>query len=104
MDETTRVQAEGHLTMCGLDCSSGQAGHGLLPVQQVVAAAAPSAWRDGIVAGRQEGTLILSLLDGGSIALWHHTDAGASVGDPVAYHPIAGVLAVSEARLSVRSR
>ena len=72
----------------------------VLPIQEVVATASPSAWRDGLVASRQHDTTTVVLLDGGVRVL--STRAAPGPGEPVAVHPVAEVLAVGGAWYSAR--
>lgn len=64
----------------------------VLPIQEVVATASPSAWRDGLVAARERGTTTVVLLDGRVSVL--ATRATPGVGEPVAVHPVAELLAM----------
>ena len=72
----------------------------VLPIQEVVATASPSAWRDGLVASREQDATTVVLLDGGVLVL--STRASARPGEPVAVHPVAEVLAVGGAWYSAR--
>ncbi|MDM4762655.1 hypothetical protein QT381_06510 [Galbitalea sp. SE-J8] len=88
-------------TITCTDCRSGRAGHGVMAIQERVASASPSAWRDAIVAAvHADGTAELAHLDGSAEIVWHHAHVFA-VGEPVAVHPIAGLLAIGGARVSV---
>ncbi len=64
----------------------------VLPIQEVVATASPSAWRDGIVAARDREATTVVLLDGQVRVL--ASRAAPAVGEPVAVHPIAELVAV----------
>ena len=64
----------------------------VLPIQEAVAAASPSAWRDGLVTAGADAQLVLALLDGGTRTLM--TRAEPRPGEPVAFHPVAELLAV----------
>jgi hypothetical protein len=58
----------------------------VLPIQEVVASASPSAWRDGLVV--EQGVLT--------------TRATPQPGEPAAVHPVAGLLAVGGAWYAAR--
>ncbi len=73
----------------------------VLPIQTIVANASPSAWRDGIVVAREQDALTVVLLDGGARVL--STSATPQIGEPVAVHPVAEVLAVGSAWFSARA-
>lgn len=64
----------------------------VLPIQEAVASASPSAWRDGLVASRDQARVTVALLDGTVRTL--ATSAAPEPGEPVALHPVAEVLAV----------
>ena len=72
----------------------------LLPIQEAVATASPSAWRDGLVVSRQPGTITVALLDGGATVL--ATRAAPEIGEPVAVHLVAEVVALGGAWYSAR--
>ena len=72
----------------------------LLPIQEAVATASPSAWRDGIVISRDPGTISVALLDGGATVL--ATRAAPAIGEPVAVHLVAEVIALGGAWYSAR--
>ncbi len=73
----------------------------VLPIQTAVAAASPSAWRDGLVVGRERDAVTVGLLDGGAVVL--STSAAPEPGEPVAVHPVAEILAVGGAWYSART-
>jgi hypothetical protein len=73
----------------------------VLPIQAAVAAASPTAWRDGLVAARERDATTVVLLDGGVRVL--STSAAPEPGEPVAVHPVAEVLAVGGAWYSART-
>ncbi|AYF98386.1 nuclease [Protaetiibacter intestinalis] len=85
--------------MCGEACSG--AGHRVHPIQATVAASAPGKWVDAL-ASADEHVLDLVTLDGTAVRLWHHLPLHLDAGEPVAYHPVAGVVAVRGAALNVR--
>lgn len=64
----------------------------VLPIQEVVASASPSAWRDGLVRAQGDAQVTVVLLDGEHRVLT--TRATPRPGEPVAVHPAAGLLAV----------
>lgn len=64
----------------------------VLPIQEVVATASPTAWRDGIVVAQGDALVTVALLDGGTRTL--ATRAAPGAGEPVAVHPVAELLAV----------
>jgi hypothetical protein len=70
----------------------------VLPIQQAMAGATPTAWRDGLVIAAEahdEATteFAVAFLDGGVARL---RVAGAlaplAAGEPIAYHPVAEIL------------
>lgn len=67
----------------------------VLPIQEAVATASPRAWRDGVVTDQGPGQLSVALLDGTSRTL--ATRADLAVGEPVAIHPVAELLAAGAA-------
>ncbi|MBO9554450.1 hypothetical protein [Cellulomonas sp.] len=73
----------------------------VLPIQSIVANASPGAWRDGLVAAHEQDALTVVLLDGGVRVL--STSARPEIGEPVAVHPVAEVLAVGGAWFSARA-
>jgi hypothetical protein len=73
----------------------------VLPIQEAVATASPSAWRDGIAVSRVEDVLTVVLLDGQVSVLT--TLAAPAPGEPVAVHPVAEVVAIGGAWYSARS-
>jgi hypothetical protein len=74
----------------------------VLPIQQAVATASPSAWRDGLVLSQRPGMLTVALLDGHVSVLT--TGATAAPGEPVAVHPVAEVVAVGGTWYPARTR
>ena len=73
----------------------------VLPIQEAVAAASPSAWRDGIAVSRIHDALTVALLDGEVTVVT--TRATPTPGEPVAVHPVAEVVAIGGAWYSARS-
>ena len=64
----------------------------ILAIQRAVACASPSGWRDGFVISVADGAIDVATLSGEVERL--ESDAPATVGGPVAYHPVAEVLAL----------
>ena len=97
MDEsTTYVPLRETFEMCHTAvCASGRAGHSVLPIQERVASASPSAWRDALVTSSLNGALELAFFDGETRSLWNHDALGLSAGEPVAWHPVAGLLSAA---------
>ena len=87
-------------------CTSGRAGHTLLPIQQRVAAASPSAWRDAIVDRTDaRGWVELVLLEGDRrVWVWSHQSGAIRTGTPVALHRAAGVVSAAGGTVSVLVR
>jgi hypothetical protein len=73
----------------------------VLPIQEAVAAASPSAWRDGLVTARSDAQITVRSLDGRAYALT--TRAQPSPGEPVAIHPVAELLAVGGTWFAARA-
>lgn len=84
-------------------CDKAGPGHALRPLQERIAAATPSKWRDGIVTSVAGGWIGVALVDSGDVAwAWaHHTPAGLAPGEPVALHALYSTLAFGSERLSV---
>lgn len=66
----------------------------ILAIQRVMACASPSAWRDGIVASVVDGIVEIATLAGATHTVV--TEAPVAVGEPVALHPVAEVLALGD--------
>ena len=66
----------------------------ILAIQRVMACASPSAWRDPIVVSAVGGILELTTLTGETHRI--ASFAPVAVGEPVALHPVAEVLAVGD--------
>ncbi|MGY2897613.1 hypothetical protein ACVKXF_000225 [Curtobacterium sp. PvP017] len=76
----------------------------ILPIQRVMANAAPGAWRDGIVVETRTADAVVAFLDGGVTQLRVASDdAFLSVGDPVAHHPVAEILSAGGRQTTARS-
>ncbi len=72
----------------------------ILAIQRVVACASPSGWRDAFVVAVANGSVELVTLEGAVVLI--ATEAPVGVGEPVAYHPVAEVLALGDAWYSAR--
>lgn len=72
----------------------------IFAIQRVVACASPSGWRDAFVVSVADGSVELATLSG-SVELIA-TDAPVVVGEPVAYHAVAEVLALGQEWYSAR--
>jgi len=72
----------------------------ILAIQRVVACASPSGWRDGFVVAVADGSAELLTLEGAVVLI--ATEAPVIVGEPVAYHPVAEVLALGNEWYSAR--
>jgi hypothetical protein len=93
-DSTTYVPLKESLAMCGAAlCASGRAGHSVLPIQERVASASPGAWRDGIVVASANGHITFAPFDGELETVWNHDDLDLTAGEPLAWHPVAGLIA-----------
>lgn len=75
---------------------------GVLAIQRCMAQASPHSWRDGIVVAAEEGSVEIALLEGGALLL-RTSGAGVEVGEPVAYHPVAEILATGGATVTARA-
>jgi hypothetical protein len=64
----------------------------ILAIQRVVACASPSGWRDAFVVAVEDGSVDLVTFAGATVHL--ATDAPLAAGEPVAYHPVAEVIAL----------
>ena len=72
----------------------------VLPIQHAVANASPSAWLDGLALSAPIGEVHVLLLDGRVLELT--TFAEIQAGEPVAFHPVAEILAVGATRTRAR--
>ncbi|MER7796965.1 nuclease [Microbacterium sp. NPDC096154] len=81
---------------------SNRATQEVLPVQRAVASAWPSAWIDALVMCSDASGIALATLAGDDLAV----DAIVSLapGEPVAFHPVAEVLAVGGTLVRARRR
>ncbi|OII15769.1 hypothetical protein BIU97_13950 [Curtobacterium sp. MCBA15_009] len=76
----------------------------VLPIQRVMASAAPGAWRDGIVLETGVTDTVVAFLDGDVQRLRvAGADGVLSVGDPVAHHPVAEILSAGGRQTTARS-
>ena len=75
----------------------------ILPIQRLMATAAPAAWRDGIVVETRAADAVVLFLDG-SITQLRVADADGvlSVGEPVAHHPVAEILSAGGRQTTAR--
>lgn len=64
----------------------------ILAIQRVMACASPSSWRDALVLAVVDDVVELVTLSGSTVRV--ATEAPVAAGDPVAYHPVAEVLAL----------
>ena len=106
MDSTAESVRAIEVTACMCaegDCTSGRAGHSVLPIQERVAAASPSGWRDAIVDRSDvNGWVELVLIDGERrVWVWSHQAGSLASGTPVALHRAAGVVSVPGGLASV---
>lgn len=72
----------------------------VLPVQRAVATASPSFWRDLLVVASSDGRIDAIGFDGARLSF--RTSAPLSVGEPIAVHPIAEVVALGTQQYSAR--
>lgn len=66
----------------------------ILAIQRVVACASPSGWRDAFVVSVIDGIVELTTFAGSIERV--ATDAPLTIGEPVAYHPVAEVIALGQ--------
>lgn len=89
----------------GMPCAVAAPGHTISFLQERVAAATPSQWRDAIVehVGDDGWVALRTLEENAQVWAWHHQDLAhlVSPGDPVAVHGVYHVLAHGTARLNV---
>jgi hypothetical protein len=94
----------------GESCASRAPGHSLSALQERIASATPSKWRDGFVSHVSTGGWIgIDLLESNgageseTVWVWSHADlaASVSVGLPVAVHALYNALAVGRERFNV---
>jgi hypothetical protein len=74
---------------------------GVLPVQRAVATASPSFWRDLLVVAFADGRIDAIGLDGARLSF--RSSASLQIGDPIAVHPIAEILAVGAQQFPTRA-
>jgi hypothetical protein len=72
----------------------------ILAIQRVVACASPSGWRDAFVVSVAADVVELTTFAGTLERVT--TDAPVAVGEPVAYHPVAEVIALGPEWYSAR--
>ena len=89
----------------GMPCAVAAPGHTITFLQERVAAATPSQWRDALVEHvTDDGWVVLRTLhDDLRVWAWHHQDLSDALhpGDPVALHGVYHVLAHGTERLNV---
>jgi hypothetical protein len=87
-------------------CTSGRAGHTVLPIQQRVAAASPTGWRDALVdrTDVRGWTELVMLSDARRVWVWSHRSGAIRQGTPVALHRAAGVVSAPGGTVSVLVR
>lgn len=87
----------------GAACDKTGPGHSLRPIQERIAAATPSKWRDGIVSSVSGGWIGVTFVESGDVAwAWtHDVPDELTVGQPVALHALYSTLALGSERLSV---
>jgi hypothetical protein len=75
----------------------------ILPIQRVMAGAAPRAWRDGFVVETRAADAVVVFLDG-SVTQLRVTGADGflTVGEPIAHHPVAEILSVGGRQTTAR--
>lgn len=74
------------------------------PIQRCMAASNPSAWWDGLVVDADGATLTVALLNGAIAQLRVVGPAvDISMGEPVAYHPVAELLSASAILTTART-
>lgn len=109
MDSTAESVQPIEVTQCMCaegTCTSGRAGHALLPIQERVAAASPTGWRDALVDSTDSGGWIelVLLSDERRVRVWSHQSGAIHRGTPVALHRAAGVVSVPGGTVSVLVR
>lgn len=74
------------------------------PIQRCMAASNPSAWWDGLVTDADGATITIALLSGATVTLRVVGPAvDITVGEPVAYHPVAELLSASAILTTART-
>ena len=74
----------------------------VLPIQQAMAGATPRAWRDGLVIEASGSELAVAFLDGAVVRFDVFDTVEFTVGEPVAYHPVAEILDAGELATTAR--
>lgn len=72
------------------------------PIRLVMAGANPLAWQDAIVLDADDAVVTLGLLDGAVIEVRSDALVDLVPGEPVAYHPIAEILATGAGWVTAR--
>jgi len=90
----------------GMDCAVYAPGHAMQFIQERVASASPSKWRDALVdhVAADGWVALRTINDSAQVWVWHHADLSdvVRVGDPVAIHGLYHVLALGRERFNVR--
>ena len=74
------------------------------PIQRCMAASNPSAWWDGLVLEADGSVATVALLNGATVQLRIVGPAvDITVGEPVAYHPVAELLSASAILTTART-
>jgi hypothetical protein len=104
IDKTANIVSECACAL-GEPCSSYAAGHSMHFLQQRLASATPSKWRDGIVERIEaDGWTAVRLLETDErVWLWNHADLTSALqpAEPVTLHVGYDVLAHGDARFNV---
>ena len=79
---------------------ANRSGVQVLAIQHAVANASPGSWRDAIVVEVGSDAVTLMCLDGTALRL--ATAARLTLGEPVAFHPVAELLAAGGTRHRAR--
>ncbi len=73
------------------------------PIQRCMAASNPSAWWDGLVVDADGATVTVALLNGDAQLRVVGPAVDISVGEPVAYHPVAELFSASAILTTART-
>jgi hypothetical protein len=89
----------------GMECMTFAPGHALPLIQDRLASATASKWRDAVVAEVADDgwTRLVTIDDQAQVWVWNHASAEPTIseGEPVAIHALYNVLAVGRTRLNV---
>ncbi|AYG03972.1 nuclease [Gryllotalpicola protaetiae] len=75
----------------------------VLPIQRAMAGATPRAWRDGLVIEASGSGLGVAFLDGTTVRFDVFDAVELTVGEPVAYHPVAEILDAGKLATTARA-